>query len=204
MSILLVRHGETALNVARVLQPADTPLCARGLRQAEQLALRLGSEEIEHVLCSDLPRARMTAQPLLDRTGLGITATALLRERNFGDLRGTPYTEIGADPFGPDFVPPNGESWDAFHLRVAQAFALMLEHKRKLTGKLVVMTHGLVCRALLHRHLGSAAGVALIDRFDNASVTEIDATAPHLVRLLNSTTHLEGDAADGGSAHGAA
>ena len=30
----LIRHGETSLNVARVLQPADTPLSARGHAQA--------------------------------------------------------------------------------------------------------------------------------------------------------------------------
>jgi broad specificity phosphatase PhoE len=87
---------------------------------------------------------------------------------------------------------------------VEQAFALMLEHRRKLAGKLVVITHGLVCYALLHRHLRVPAGVALIDRFANASVSEIDAAPPYLLRSLNSTTHLEGDAADGGSIHGAA
>ena len=39
----LIRHGETALNVARVLQPADTPLSARGIAQAEALARRLAA-----------------------------------------------------------------------------------------------------------------------------------------------------------------
>ena len=34
MGIVLVRHGETALNVARVLQPADTPLSASGDRKS--------------------------------------------------------------------------------------------------------------------------------------------------------------------------
>ncbi|HEY9065800.1 MAG TPA: histidine phosphatase family protein, partial [Burkholderiaceae bacterium] len=41
MSLLLVRHGETALNATRVLQPADTPLSARGIAQAEAIARRL-------------------------------------------------------------------------------------------------------------------------------------------------------------------
>ena len=36
MTLLLIRHGETALNVARVLQPADTPLSARGVAQAHE------------------------------------------------------------------------------------------------------------------------------------------------------------------------
>ena len=35
MTLLFVRHGETALNAARVMQPADTPLSPRGLAQAQ-------------------------------------------------------------------------------------------------------------------------------------------------------------------------
>jgi broad specificity phosphatase PhoE len=39
MTILLVRHGETDGNAARVLQRADVPPNERGMRQAERLAL---------------------------------------------------------------------------------------------------------------------------------------------------------------------
>ena len=38
MTILVVRHGETDGNAARILQRADVPLNERGMRQAEQLA----------------------------------------------------------------------------------------------------------------------------------------------------------------------
>jgi probable phosphoglycerate mutase len=38
MSIFLIRHGETALNASRTLQPADTPLSPRGLAQAAAIA----------------------------------------------------------------------------------------------------------------------------------------------------------------------
>ena len=43
MTLLIIRHGETPLNVARVLQPANTPLSARGLAQAAALARRLAA-----------------------------------------------------------------------------------------------------------------------------------------------------------------
>ena len=46
MTILLIRHGETALNVSRVLQPADTPLGTRGIAQAEALGARLVSMNV--------------------------------------------------------------------------------------------------------------------------------------------------------------
>ena len=41
MNLLIIRHGETPLNVARVLQPPDTPLSLRGQAQASALASRL-------------------------------------------------------------------------------------------------------------------------------------------------------------------
>ena len=60
MAIVLVRHGETALNAARVLQPADTALSERGIAQAHSLARRLVARgRIAAVLGSDLPRAKV-------------------------------------------------------------------------------------------------------------------------------------------------
>ena len=50
MSILLVRHGETALNAARVLQPPDTPLSPRGLAQAQAVAQRLSREPVAAIV----------------------------------------------------------------------------------------------------------------------------------------------------------
>lgn len=56
MSIILVRHGETALNVSRVLQPPDTPLSQRGQAQARAVALRLADEPVAALVSSDLLR----------------------------------------------------------------------------------------------------------------------------------------------------
>jgi len=41
-----------------------------------------------------------------------------LRERDYGALRGVPYASISGDIFAPDFEPPAGETWAAFHARV--------------------------------------------------------------------------------------
>jgi probable phosphoglycerate mutase len=188
MTIFVVRHGETAGNAGLVLQPAETPLNERGIRQAELLADRIAKLGCVHILCSDLPRALMTAQPLSQRTGLMIEESPLLQERNFGDLRGTPYSALSTNPFGPDFMPPNGEDWAGFYARVAQAFELIVARRRALQGTLVVVTHGLVCRAIASRH-ASWAGQAP-DRFDNTSLTIFDAEPPHSVSRINCTDHL--------------
>ena len=190
MTILLVRHGETAGNASRILQRADVPLNERGMRQAQQLARRLCDYGFVHIVCSDLLRASMTAAPLAARSGIAIEESALLQERNFGDLRGVPYAELTENPFGPDFVPPSGEDWPTFHSRVADAFDYIVTRRRSVNGTLVVVTHGLVCRALVERHALLPEGVVVPERFDNASVTVLHENAPNAVSLINCTRHL--------------
>ncbi len=190
MTILLVRHGETAGNAARILQRADAPLNERGIRQAEQLARRLFNHGFVHIVCSDLLRARMTAAPLAARSGIAIEESPLLQERNFGDLRGVPYAELAENPFGPDFAPPNGEDWPTFHTRVADAFAFIVSRRCSVNGTLVVVTHGLVCRAVIERHARLPEGVVAPAQFDNTSVTVLHEDAPHRVSVINCTRHL--------------
>ena len=131
MSILLIRHGETALNVARTVQPADTPLSPRGLAQAEALARRMATLGLAAIVSSDLPRAWRTAEALAVTTGLRVEPSALLHERNFGDLRGRPYDSMGFDPLHMVDAPPNGESAEAFRQRVTDAFGQTALHARR-------------------------------------------------------------------------
>jgi 2,3-bisphosphoglycerate-dependent phosphoglycerate mutase len=194
MTILLVRHGETDGNAARVLQRPEVPLNDRGIRQAEQLAQRLIALGFAHVVCSNLLRARMTAAPLAARFGMTIEETPLLQERNFGDLRGMPYAALNEDPFGPDVAPPNGEDWPTFHVRVAEAFAFVVQRRRSLNGNLVVITHGLVCRAVAQQHALLPEDAVIPERFDNTSLTVLHEDAPHAVSLMNCTQHLTASA----------
>jgi len=190
MTIFLVRYGETDGNAARILQRPETPLNARGLHQAERLARRLSVLGFVHILCSDLPRARMTATPLANRSGIEIEENPLLQERNFGDLRGMAYAALAQNPFGPDVAPHHGEDWPTFHARVADAFAFIAGRRRSVNGSLVVITHGLVCRALVERHALLPEGIVVPERFDNTSVTVLHEDAPHGVSLINCTRHL--------------
>jgi 2,3-bisphosphoglycerate-dependent phosphoglycerate mutase len=190
MTILLVRHGETAGNASRVLQRPDAPLNERGIRQAERLAQRLFDHGFVHVVCSDLLRARMTAAPLAARSGVTVEESPLLQERNYGDLRGVPYSELAKNPFGSDFAPPNGEDWPTFHARAAEAFNFIVSTRRRVKGPLVVVTHGLVCRALVNRHARLPEGMVAPELFGNTSVTVLHEDAPHTVSLLNCTSHL--------------
>jgi broad specificity phosphatase PhoE len=189
--LFLIRHGETVGNAARVVQRPDSPLSPRGVAQAGRLARRLAREGIAGIVSSDLTRAASTAEHLRRATGAPLVFEPLLQERSFGDLRGTPYGEIGFDMFAPDYAPPNGESWPMFHERVDRAWARVQALVAKTGGDLAVVTHGLVCRSLAARHLVLPDGRAVPVRWENTSLTIVDGLAPWRVRLLNCVVHLE-------------
>jgi probable phosphoglycerate mutase len=190
--IFLIRHGETPGNASRIVQHPDTPLSPRGVAQAERLARRLAQEGIASILSSDFARATATAHALARATGAPLTFEPLLQERNFGDLRGRPYTELGFDMFEPDYAPPNGETWPVFHARVDRAWTRVQALAASTDGHVAVVTHGLVCRSLAGRHLALPDGGTVPERWDNTSVTVIACPAPWRVSLLNCIAHLDG------------
>jgi probable phosphoglycerate mutase len=189
-SIFLIRHGETIGNASRVVQHPGDPLSPRGVAQAERLARRLAREGIVRIVSSDFARAMTTAECLQRETGAPLSFEPSLQERSFGDLRGTPYAEIAFDMFGPDYAPPNGESWPVFHARVDQAWA-RVQRLIPTDGHLAVVTHGLVCRSLAARHLTLSEGDVVPERWENTSLTIVDDRAPWRVRLLNCIAHLD-------------
>ncbi|MFQ5415980.1 MAG: histidine phosphatase family protein [Myxococcota bacterium] len=196
MSIFLIRHGETPGNAARIVQTPDTPLSERGIAQAERLARRLAAEGLGGILASDLERAKMTAERLQAACGVPVAHDPLLQERNFGAVRGTAYADLGFDLFAPDYVPPEGEGWPAFHERVTAAWRRIRDVAAATPGPLAVVTHGLVCFSLVQHHFEVAAGVEAPVRFGNTSLTVVEDVPPWTVTRLDCTAHLEGDAAD--------
>jgi 2,3-bisphosphoglycerate-dependent phosphoglycerate mutase len=200
-TIFLIRHGETVGNAARIVQLPDAALSPRGVTQAERLAARLAREGIALILASDLTRAMTTAEHLHRATGAPVELAPLLQERNFGDIRGTPYARLDFDPFAPDYEPPGGESWPVFHARVDRAWQAIEARALALGGPLAVVTHGLVCRSVAARHVVLPAGTIAPERWENTSVTIVDGPAPWRVRLLNCAVHLDGlDATPGAAA----
>jgi broad specificity phosphatase PhoE len=192
MAVVLLRHGETALNAARVMQPAATPLNERGQAQARAVAQRLaGRGGIAAIVSSDLPRAWLTAEAVAAALALPIRPCALLQERNFGDLRGRPYDTLGFDPLVMQDAPPGGESAAAFVQRVQLAFDDMLRQHQGLDGDLLVVTHGLLIRMLLAGPLMLGADALGDLHLANTSLSIFDAAPPHALQLLNCTRHLD-------------
>ncbi len=196
MAIYLLRHAETDGNATRVVQLPGAPLSVRGRDQAARLARRLAGAGIVRIVSSDLARALETADALRATTGAPLDVDPTLAERNYGDVRGTPYSQLPEDIFAPGYEPPGGETWAVFHARVDDAWDRLLHVAADTDGHLAVVTHGLVCEAILDRHLGGAPDDD-VRRWGNTAVTLVE--PPRTVRLLGCTAHLDDGAAHGGA-----
>lgn len=153
--LLLVRHGESEWNASRRLQgQADIDLSPRGEQQALELAPTIAQLSPDRIICSDLRRARRTAELL----GFpGAENEPALREVNVGDWTGLEIGGLIADR--PDayrgwragtYTPPGGESWDEFVARTVAATQTIFETAERP----LIVCHGGVIRALLQSLLG--------------------------------------------------
>lgn len=90
-TIYMTRHGETEENSRGVFQ-GQTPghLSEKGKEEAKSLHPRLASMTFDVVLCSDLKRCLDTAEIALDGIECTFIKEPLLRERDLGNLAGTP------------------------------------------------------------------------------------------------------------------
>lgn len=192
MAILLIRHGETALNAARIVQFPDTPLSERGLDQAGRLARHLACFPVRAILSSDYARARMTAEAIREATGLAIEFRPGLRERNFGAYRGRPHDELPPEFRFDGAAPPEGESITAFDARVETAWAEVTEFANGVEGDTAVVTHGLVCRSIVERLVDNGYGPETAPAmWGNTAFTVVEPGEPWRVSRLASTRHLE-------------
>jgi probable phosphoglycerate mutase len=85
--LILIRHGQTASNVARMLDTAvpGPPLNELGILQANALVHTLAPEPIEAIYASTQRRAQETAAPLAASRGLAVVVRDGLREIEAGE-----------------------------------------------------------------------------------------------------------------------
>src|SRR6476619_5753267 len=94
-TILLARHGETDSNRERRWQGQTQTLLNRtGREQARALARELASDPPDAIYCSDLDRARETAEIAGAELGLGVRPDPRLREVDVGALAGRSVGEL--------------------------------------------------------------------------------------------------------------
>jgi broad specificity phosphatase PhoE len=147
--LILVRHGHTSLNKPgedeRLRAWLDVPLDEKGIQEAFETAGKLSDYSIDSIYCSDLKRARQTAQILRRRVKARITPTQELRPWNLGVFGGEkikdilPFLNLMNDRT--DIPAPSGESFDQFYARYAGRLRDLLDVADKSTGCVLAVTH---------------------------------------------------------------
>jgi broad specificity phosphatase PhoE len=171
VTILLLRHGETAWNLERRFQGRfDSPLTERGAAQARavgKLLAALPEAASAPIVASPQGRARRTAEIILEQRGAPgeLRLDDRLRELSLGSWDGLTYGDVekrspglfdGDGRYEWYFRSPDGESYDAFARRIAD---WLTELDPSLP--IVVVAHGLVSRVLRGLYAALPRAVAL-------------------------------------------
>ena len=150
-----MRHGESVYNVRGLCN--DDParpvnLTDAGRRQAADAAGRLRDAPFAHILISELPRARETAEIVNRHHRVPITADPRLNDIRTG-FDGRPvaayFAAMGPDRL--DGVPPGGESLRQYQHRVG-GFLDWLE--RQAWAGVLVVAHEETLRVVIARYRG--------------------------------------------------
>lgn len=185
--IFLIRHGEVEGNSgARLLFSGwnDLPLTSRGEMQAQAVARRLQSENLRAVYCSDLSRARRTAEPIAAFHGLEVQANAAFREVNYGDWAGLDEAQILAGWSDlwqqrkadvENIRTPQGESYADVWTRFEPQWKTVVERHAARDEDIALVSHNGPIRVLLCRLLGMPLTNYRRLRIANAGVSRIEA-----------------------------
>lgn len=204
--LILIRHGETDWNrLLRFQGQVDVPLNATGHEQARRVAQRLATEQVQHLVSSDLLRAKQTALVLKEH-GCSPTDASLLqleaglREQSFGIVDGMAVPDIKAQHadawqqwirFDADYAFTGGESTRAFHARVLAALHRLGQQHGQQT--LAVVTHGGVLDMVYRHALGLPLSGPRQSQIPNAGISRISISGTTL-QIIDwaDTRHLEG------------
>ncbi|HET7710738.1 MAG TPA: histidine phosphatase family protein [Thermoanaerobaculia bacterium] len=196
--LVLVRHAETAHNVAGITQGwNDSALTERGERQIAQLARRLEAFRPTALFSSPLARALTTARAISEATGLEVETADELREMNYGSWENQSFLEVRRDQpdaysrwiDDPDFACPGGESHNHVRERLERMFG------RIATPRPVVVAHGTANRIAVTLLLNLSVLASRHFAQDNAAVNLFSRRADRwILKLWNDTSHCRDEA----------
>lgn len=156
----LVRHGETEWNQKNLVQGhTDIPIAEAGKKQARERAASFKEISFDHVVSSDLTRAKETASILSEGRSLTIHTSSSLREQSWGSWEGHSFDKL-REMFGTGFNSYSGNNPHAVpgvesHREVAlRVKPFLKELASNYPGNnILVVTHGGVLKGLIF-HLG--------------------------------------------------
>src|SRR5690606_31874119 len=149
--LILIRHGESVATAGRrFTHGPHEPLSRRGREEALARARRLQARfDPVALYASPFVRALETARLIGGVLGLEPIVVDALREQDFGELRGKPYSAVGTDIEVQGrwrYRPPGGESLESVYHRVGPALDAIAE--RHFGSEVIIVSHGGVMAAL--------------------------------------------------------
>ncbi|MBC8944938.1 MULTISPECIES: 2,3-diphosphoglycerate-dependent phosphoglycerate mutase GpmB [Xenorhabdus] len=210
LQVYLVRHGETEWNVARRIQgQSDSPLTEIGRRQALLVAQRVQSENITHVITSDLGRTRETAEIIAKACDCEVILEPRLREINMGILENRELSSLTQEEESwrkslvdgtPNGRIPKGESMNEVCSRMRAALESCLDLPAG--SRPLLVSHGMALVSLIFSILGLPANSERRLRLRNCSISRVDyqdspwLASGWIVETAGDITHLNMPALD--------
>ncbi|MCQ6276948.1 histidine phosphatase family protein [Bacillus sp. V3B] len=154
--LYIVRHGETEWNKEERIQGRlNSSLTTKGKEYAKLLSERLKDTEFDHILSSPSERTLETAQLIKGNRNIRIRTDERIMEMHMGPWQGMKKTEIKAlYPYEYDHFMNKP---DGYRNKGAESFVDMNKRavdflneirSRKISGNLLVVTHGLFIKSL--------------------------------------------------------
>mgnify|MGYP002622637437 CR=1 FL=1 len=178
-TVFLIRHAAHGLvgNVLCGRMPA-VHLDDSGRCQAALLARHLACEKLAAIYSSPLPRARETAAPIAERSGLDVRTCDALNEIDFGGWTGRSFASLEDDPHWRRWNaerdaerPPAGESMQEAQHRAVRCVERMAEAHPE--AAIAAVSHADVIKAVVAAVLGLPLGAHARFEIAPASLTTL-------------------------------
>ena len=159
--IYIIRHGQTELNTAHVLQGrSNHPLNDAGIAQARATAQALAERGISfsHVFSSPLVRAVQTAEILAP--GVAVQLDERLIEMDYGPYEGADLTNPAPEivTFFSDFVHNPAPKGMEQLVQVVARTGAFVEEVKGLPSNILVSTHAIAMKGILEYLTPSSQG----------------------------------------------
>lgn len=188
MELYFVRHGKTEWNLEGKYQGGhgDSPLLPESLHDISLLAKRLNDTVIDHMYASPLPRAKKTAETLIEdlKRQIPLTIVDDLREFDLGTMEGRKFSELENEipeviyafrhqPSDYDYKKIQGESFEQVAKRTTAAVQKIVDENHG-QGSIVIVSHGAALVTMIQSLLGTdVADIRKNGGLSNTSLTHL-------------------------------
>ena len=194
----MARHGETDWNKNGLLQGSSdfAKLNNVGKKQAKALGKALLKFNVDIIYSSPLKRASETAEIINKILKKEIVFDDALKERDWGDWEGrdaaVEFLRLEKMDIRTrfNFMPPNGESWKEFEIRLIKSIEKIIENNND--KRVLIVTHGGSIRALVPVIKKVPREQTLHLKFANTSISIFKLNKDDVEEeLINDIAHLE-------------